>query len=55
LIPESMKQMAIVLIDEAAAAGARQHKACEVLGIAGRTLRRAGATAVLPFVLGLRA
>jgi putative transposase len=40
LILESMKQMAIVLIDEAAAAGARQHKACEVLGIAGRTLRR---------------
>jgi len=35
-----MKQMAIVLIDEATAAGARQHKACEVLGITGRTLRR---------------
>ena len=40
MIPESMKQMAIVLIDEATAAGARQHKACEVLGITGRTLRR---------------
>jgi transposase InsO family protein len=35
-----MKQMAIVLIDEATAAGARQHKACEVLGITARTLRR---------------
>lgn len=32
--------MAIELIDEAVAAGARQHKACEVLGISARTLRR---------------
>ena len=40
MIAESMKQMAIVLIDEAVAAGARQHKACEVLGITSRTLRR---------------
>jgi transposase InsO family protein len=35
-----MKQMAIQLIDEAVAAGARRHKACEVLGISSRTLRR---------------
>ena len=32
--------MAIILIDEAVTAGARQHKACAVLGITGRTLRR---------------
>ena len=35
-----MKQMAIELIDEACAAGARQHMACAVLGITCRTLRR---------------
>lgn len=35
-----MKQMAILLIDEAVAAGARRHKACNVLGISCRTLRR---------------
>src|SRR3546814_608492 len=35
-----MKQMAIVLIDDAVAAGARTHKACGVLGITDRTLRR---------------
>lgn len=35
-----MKQMAITLIDEAVAAGARQHRACAVLGISCRTLRR---------------
>ena len=35
-----MKQMAIVLIDEAVASGARQRKACEVLGLTSRTLRR---------------
>ena len=35
-----MKQMAISLIDEAVAAGARCWKACEVLGISPRTLRR---------------
>ena len=35
-----MKQMAILLIDEAVAAGARKHKACAVLGITDRTLRR---------------
>ena len=29
----SVKQMAITLIDEAVTAGARRHKACEVLGI----------------------
>lgn len=30
----------MTLIDEAVTAGARRHKACEVLGITGRTLRR---------------
>lgn len=35
-----MKQMAIQLVDEAVAAGARQPQACDVLGITGRTLRR---------------
>lgn len=35
-----MKQMAVMLIDEAVAAGARQYKACGVLGITDRTLRR---------------
>lgn len=35
-----MKQMAMTLIDEAVRAGARRHKACEVLGISCRTLRR---------------
>jgi transposase InsO family protein len=35
-----MKQMAISLIDEAVAAGARCHKACAVLDISTRTLRR---------------
>src|SRR3546814_13470368 len=34
------KEMAIVLIDDAVAAGARTHKACGVLGITDRTLRR---------------
>lgn len=40
MIPESVKQMALSLIDEAVQAGARQHKACAVLGITCRTLRR---------------
>jgi hypothetical protein len=35
-----MKQMAIQLITEAVDAGARSHKACAVLGISCRTLRR---------------
>jgi predicted site-specific integrase-resolvase len=35
-----MKQMAIQLITEAVDAGARSHKACGVLGISCRTLRR---------------
>ncbi|NYT66937.1 helix-turn-helix domain-containing protein, partial [Alcaligenaceae bacterium] len=35
-----MKQMAITLIDQAVGAGARDFKACEVLGISCRTLRR---------------
>lgn len=35
-----MKQMAILLIDQAVQARARRHKACEVLGITCRTLRR---------------
>lgn len=33
MIAPDMKQMAITLIDEAAASGARLHKACAVLGI----------------------
>lgn len=40
MIPESMKQMAMTLIAEAVNAGARQYKACEILGITDRTLRR---------------
>lgn len=40
LIPPEMKQMAIQLITEAVACGARSHKACGVLGISCRTLRR---------------
>ena len=36
----AMKQMAMTLIDEAVTAGARQSKACDVLGITCRTLRR---------------
>ncbi len=35
-----MKQMAITLIEEAVIAGARQSRACAVLGLACRTLRR---------------
>lgn len=35
-----MKQMAITLVDEAVDAGARQSKACSVLGLTCRTLRR---------------
>lgn len=34
------RQMAITLIDEAVASGARQFKACEVLGLSPRTLQR---------------
>ena len=34
------RQMAIDLIDEAVTAGARQHKACRVIEIDSRTLRR---------------
>src|SRR5690606_645554 len=40
LIPVEMKQMAMTLIDEAVTAGARQSKACAVLGIPCRTLLR---------------
>lgn len=40
MIPASVKQMALSLLDEAVQAGARQHMACEVLGIDCRTLRR---------------
>ena len=39
IIPED-RQMAIDLIDEAITAGARQHKACEVIEINAHTLRR---------------
>lgn len=37
---ESVKQMAISLIDEAVRAGARIRNACEVIGISDRTFRR---------------
>lgn len=40
MIPEPMKQMAITLIDEARAAGARLHKACDILALTERTWRR---------------
>ena len=40
LIIESDRQLAIDLITEAVDAGARQYKACEVLSISTRTLRR---------------
>jgi putative transposase len=39
IIPQD-RQMAIELIDEAITAGARQHKACKVIEIDSRTLRR---------------
>ena len=47
MILPAVKQMAISLIDEAVAAGARRHKACAVLGICCRTLRRWRAAATL--------
>ena len=37
---QSSKQMAITAIDEAMQAGSRQHKACALLGMSSRTLRR---------------
>lgn len=40
MIPCDDRQMAIALIDEAMALGARQAKACEVVGIASRTYQR---------------
>ena len=40
MISSEDRQMAIQLIDEAMTAGARQVKACEVVGIDSRTLRR---------------
>ncbi|MDQ7073592.1 MAG: IS3 family transposase [Gammaproteobacteria bacterium] len=40
MIPSEDRQKAIEWIDEAMTAGARQHKACEVLEIDARTLRR---------------
>ena len=39
ILPED-RQMAIDLINEAVTAGARQHKACEMIEINTRTLRR---------------
>lgn len=39
-MPAPMKQMAITLIEQSVQAGARTHKACEVLCISVRTLRR---------------
>ncbi len=40
MISSEDRQMAIKLIKEATVAGARQHKCCEIIGIAQRTLRR---------------
>ena len=40
MIAQSDKQMAMTVIDEAVAAGARMHSACQVLGISERTLGR---------------
>ena len=40
LISRDDRQMAIELIDEAMHAGARQEKACEVIGITSRTYQR---------------
>ena len=40
MIRPEQRQLAITLIQEAVAAGARQHKACEVLDISARTYRR---------------
>ena len=40
MIPPEHRQLAITLIQEAVAAGARQYKACEVLDISARTYRR---------------
>jgi transposase InsO family protein len=40
MIPSEDRQLAITLIDEAVEAGARQERACEILEITERTLRR---------------
>lgn len=40
MISPEDRQMAIQLIDEAVSAGARQFKACDILGISSRTLQR---------------
>lgn len=40
MIAQSDKQMAMSVIDEAVAAGARMHNACQMLGISERTLGR---------------
>jgi len=40
LIARDEHQMAMALIDEAMAQGARQAKACEVVGIASRSFQR---------------
>jgi len=40
LIPAQEKERVIALIDEACQAGARLHKACEILGLTARTVQR---------------
>ena len=40
MIPVELKRMAIQLRDEAVSAGARCHKACELLGLTSRTMHR---------------
>jgi len=40
MIPLPERQQIVHWVDEASAAGARRHKACELLGIAPRTLQR---------------
>jgi putative transposase len=40
LIPTQEREKAIILVQDAGKAGARQHKACAILGISERTLQR---------------
>jgi putative transposase len=40
MIPLSQRQQIVQWVDEASTAGARRHKACELLGITARTLQR---------------
>ena len=40
MIPFSQRQQIVQWVDEASTAGARRHKACELLGITARALQR---------------